>query len=124
MYPYNPYNAGFMQNTNQWAAQLSQNQPLQLIRVNGIEGAKAYQMPANSAVALFDGNENVFFVKTTDGAGFGSIKAFRFMPVEQTAEPQQEYISRAEFEQFKKELSAHGERFVQQRQYNGGKSDK
>ena len=61
--PYNtPYNA----------PQGSNNQ---LIRVTGIDGAKAYQMAANSTVALFDSNEDIMYVKTTDGAGFGTIRA-------------------------------------------------
>ena len=50
-----------------------QEQTQSLIRVNGIDGAKAYQMPANSTVALFDSNEDVMYVKSTDGAGFRSI---------------------------------------------------
>lgn len=58
-----------------------------LIRVTGMEGAKAYQMPPNSVVALFDGNDDVFYIKTSDGAGFSTIKPFRFMPVEETVAP-------------------------------------
>lgn len=85
-----------------------QNAPvptMQLIRVNGMDGAKAYQMPPNSAVALFDANNDVFYVKSTDGAGFGSIRAFAFMPVPD-AQPQMqqaspEYVTRAEFDELK-----------------------
>lgn len=50
-----------------------QEQPQNLIRVNGLEGAKAYQMSANSTVALFDANNDLMYVKSTDGAGFPSI---------------------------------------------------
>lgn len=32
----------------------------QLVRVTGLDGAKAYQMRPNSAVALFDGAEDIF----------------------------------------------------------------
>lgn len=39
-----------------------------LTRVTGLEGAKAYQMPANSTVALFDNNDDLMYIKTTDGA--------------------------------------------------------
>ena len=46
----------------------------ELIRVTGFDGAKAYQMPPNSSVALFDSNEDIFYVKTTDGAGFPTIR--------------------------------------------------
>lgn len=56
-------------------------QPLNnLIRVTGYEGAKAYEMPPNSVVALFDGNDDVFYIKTSDGAGFSTIKVFDFFP--------------------------------------------
>lgn len=49
-----------------------------LIRVTGYEGAKAYQMMPNSTVALFDGNDDIMYIKTTDGAGFATIKTFKF----------------------------------------------
>ena len=56
-----------------------QEQTQNLIRVNGIDGAKTYQMPANSTVALFDSNEDIMYIKTTDGAGFPSIRTFNFV---------------------------------------------
>ena len=44
------------------------------VYVNGIEGAKAYQMPPNSEMPLFDStNDGVMFIKQTDGAGYPSI---------------------------------------------------
>lgn len=44
-----------------------QGQIKSLIRVNGIEGAKAYQVMPRETVALFDGNDDVFFIKSADG---------------------------------------------------------
>lgn len=49
-----------------------------ITRVTGEEGAKAYQMAPNSSAALFDGNEDIFYLKTTDGAGFPTIRKFKF----------------------------------------------
>lgn len=49
-----------------------------LIRVTGIDGAKAYQMPPNSVAALFDDANDIFYVKSTDGAGFPTIRVFDF----------------------------------------------
>ena len=73
-----------------------------LIRVTGMDGARAYQMPPNSAVALFDGGQDVFYVKTTDGAGFPTIRAYSFQPMEQAqAMGSTEYVTRDEFEQLK-----------------------
>ena len=83
-----------------------------LIRVTGMEGARAYQMPPNSAVALFDGGQDVFYVKTTDGAGFTTIRAYSFQPMEQAqAMGASEYVTRTEFEQLK-EMIVHGKQPV------------
>ena len=97
-----------------------QEQPQNLIRVNGIDGAKAYQMPANSTVALFDSNEDVMYVKSTDGAGFPSIRTFSFIE-KLNAEgkiPDVEYISREEFEEFKKELMSNGKQSISRSKSN------
>ena len=40
----------------------------QIVRVNGYQGAQAYQMGANAAAVLFDANEDIFYKKITDGA--------------------------------------------------------
>ena len=45
----------------------------QIMRVNGYQCAQAYQMGANAAAVLFDANEDIFYKKITDGAGFASI---------------------------------------------------
>lgn len=98
----------------------SQEQIQNLIRVNGIDGAKTYQMPANSTVALFDCNEDIMYIKTTDGAGFPSIRTFAFTEVkEQNKHVQQiDYISREEFEEFKKELMNNGKQSIQRSKSN------
>lgn len=97
-----------------------QEQPQSLIRVNGIDGAKAYQMSANSTVALFDSNEDIMYVKTTDGAGFPSVRSFKF--VEMTNETKKtetvDYISRQEFEEFKKELMNNGKQSISRSKSN------
>ena len=91
-----------------------QEQPQNLIRVNGIDGAKAYQMNANSTVALFDSNEDIMYIKNTDGSGFPSIRMFKFEEVNETtkSEEKQDYISRKEFEEFKKELMNNGKQSI------------
>ena len=72
----------------QFGSQMPVSQPSNgLIRVTGMDGAKAYQMPPNSVVALFDGNEDIFYIKTSDGAGFSTIKPFKFIPMEETHAP-------------------------------------
>lgn len=123
MYPYQDiYNQNQMYpNNNDYFrrnyAQHSEQPVNNLIRVTGIDGARAYQMPANSTVALFDNNDDYMYVKTTDGAGFPTTRIFKFEEV-QTTQPgtqvQNDYISRDEFESFKKEMMEYGKQFIQQ----------
>lgn len=76
-----------------------------LVSVNGVDGAKAYQMPPNSKAALFDANEDIFYLKESDGAGFCTITPYRFVKVEpEKAPPAQDYVTRAEFEKVLSEL--------------------
>lgn len=137
---YNPYN--YMNGTGQIngltspysVSQPIQNlqQPLQqslqssgLIKVTGIDGAKAYQMPPNGITALFDSNDDIFYVKTTDGAGFPTIKTYKFTAIEETAKQEvsvNDFISRAEFEQFKTEVMNNGKQSISKR--TNGKQDK
>lgn len=97
MYPMNfqPYNSPYGQYMQQ-----------SLVRVNGIEGAKAYQMGANSVVALFDSNEDLMFVKSTDGAGFPMIRTFKFEEVtgQEKQIEQNDFVSRKEMEEYGKQL--------------------
>lgn len=99
---------------------IPQEQPQNLIRVNGIDGAKAYQMPANSTVSLFDSNEDIMYIKNTDGAGFPSIRMFKFEEIKETTkkEEKQDYISRKEFEEFKKELMNNGKQSISRSKSN------
>lgn len=86
-----------------------------ITRVTGEEGAKAYQMAPNSSAALFDGNEDIFYLKTTDGAGFPTIRKFKFEEIQaKTPEPAEEsdYITREEFEQFREEIRNYGEQYI------------
>lgn len=115
----NPYAALLgqnMYNQPQNNQQFFQQEPCQnLIRVNGIDGAKAYQMPANSTVALFDSNNDIMYVKSTDGAGFPSIRTFSFTETKEEAKQVEniDYISRKEFEDFKKEMMNNGKQSIQ-----------
>lgn len=119
MYNYSPYNSpygGF--NSNQYnympnAQNGLQGQIKSLIRVNGIEGAKAYQVMPRETVALFDGNDDVFFVKSADDGGFPTIKAYRFSEIDLTgAKPTNDYVTKSEFEELKKEVQNYAEQFV------------
>lgn len=117
-YPYNmqSYNN---QNLNSLNNMSTQNNlvPQELIRVNGLQGAQTYQMAPNSTVALFDGNSDIMYIKQTDGAGFGNIRKFSFTEIldnQQVSQPSNDFVSREEFENFKKEMMDYGKQLVQQ----------
>ena len=107
---YNPYQTQqYPQYAQQFAPYQMQmqraqqyNRPGEIIKVNGAQGAQAYQMGPNEATALFDANEDYFYIKTTDGAGFATIRKFKFSPcAEEREEPKQEYVTRKEFDELK-----------------------
>jgi hypothetical protein len=89
----NPYNA--------W------NKPVNsLVKVTGIDGAKAYHIPPNSSVALFDGDTDTFFVKTTDENGFPTLRAFSFqeIPLDTLENSNANYVTKDEFAKFTNEI--------------------
>ena len=93
---YNPYG---QPQPYSWS-QPTWQQPINgLVSVTGMEGAKAYQLPPNSSMPLFDQDNDVLYLKTTDSAGYPTIKAFAFRPIEQEQEPHQaDYVPRSEFD--------------------------
>ena len=101
------------QNTTQTAPRVQQDG---LIRVHGMEGAKAYQMPANSRAALFDdsSDDDIVIIKTTDGAGFASYRRARLDWIED--EPENDPVTRAElnakFEELKGLILSNGKQSV------------
>ena len=74
-YSYNPY--------------LNYSQPQAPARndirwVQGIVGAKAYQVPAGQTYPLFDSEtEGVFYLKTTDQFNMSSMKIFKFTEIKE-----------------------------------------
>ena len=62
-----------------------QPQRQELIKVNGLEGAKNYPLSPGSTVALFDAESDTMFIKSMDAGGFPSIRTFTFM--ETTSNP-------------------------------------
>ena len=50
----------------------------QIIAVHGIDGAMNYQMGPNCRAPLFDDNEDVFYIKSTDKYGVPTVKRYKF----------------------------------------------
>lgn len=106
---YNAFQNSGMMNQNMYSPyqQIQPQQPVNtLVRVTGMDGAKAYQMGANSAVVLFDENEPVFYIKSTDGAGFPTITPYTFVEMTGTTveNTNNDFVSRSEFDEMAKEV--------------------
>ena len=82
-----------------------------VIRVSGIEGAKAFPMGPNEQVVLFDDNRDAFYFKTTDSGGYPTLQACTFTLLREDAPPTPDYVTREEFNQLK-ELIENGKQPV------------
>ena len=63
----------------------------EVVKVNGENGARAYQMPANSSALLLDESGELVWLVTTDGAGYKTVGAFDITPHQ--AAPAPDYTS-------------------------------
>lgn len=120
--PYSPYGQTpqympqYMQPQGQSMQAMQPIQPSGLNRVTGADGARAFTMPPNSVVPLFDDTRDVFYIKTTDSGGFPTLKAYRFVPLEDepaAAPVVAAGMSREEIQQMvREEIEAYGKQFV------------
>lgn len=114
--PYNNAYGGF--NGNQYnyipnAQNGLQGQIKSLTRVNGLEGAKAFQIMPRETVALFDGNDDIFYIKSADDGGFPTIKAYRFAEIDLTGtKPTNDYVTKSEFEELRNEVKRYAEQSI------------
>src|SRR5690606_5947885 len=88
-YPYNnPYSYNPVNSYQNQLAQMQmpmQAQHMEIIKVSGEPGAKAYQMAPNSSILLLDETAPLVWLKTTDGAGYPTITPYSIAPYK--AEP-------------------------------------
>ena len=76
-----------------------------LVGVDGDNGAKQFSMRPNSRVALFDINDDIMFIKSTDSNNYPTIKKYRFTEVvEEHQNDTQRYVTIDEFNKLKEEL--------------------
>lgn len=82
-----------MYNPNVYTPQLQMQPPVtqatqfnaarqEVIRVNGRNGAEAYQLPPNSSILLLDETAPRVWLKTTDGASYPTVKGYKIIPEE------------------------------------------
>lgn len=81
-----------------------------IIWVNGIEGAKAYQMMAGSNAILMDSeNDGRFYIKVADNVGMCTIRSFKYEEIKTKKETLDEYVSKdelkKEIDKLRKELN-------------------
>ena len=72
----NPYGA-YPQQYQQMAVS---QPPQQVVKVNGENGARAYQIGANSSALLLDETGTMVWLCTTDGAGYKTVSAYDIVP--------------------------------------------
>lgn len=78
----------------------------QLLKVNGIDGAKAFLTRPNSQVALFDANDDIMYIKTTDAANYPVIRKFKFVEVKEEDTQNLNYVTTDDLAKFKEEAHA------------------
>lgn len=77
----NPYQAMYQQPSfNQLQQNNLMGQKQEVVRVNGKNGAQAYQMPPNSSILLLDVTAPIVWLKITDGAGYPTITPYDISP--------------------------------------------
>ena len=80
---YNPYGQQYP-NYQQMSQQLPQQQ---VTKVNGENGARAYQMGANSSALLLDECGTIVWLATTDGASYKTVTPYDITPHKTAAMP-------------------------------------
>ena len=92
MYNGNPYfNPRQIQQTTQpqqWANPVLPK--MEIIKVHGEEGAKSFQMAANSQALLLDESNPIVWLVTTDGAGYKTATPFDIRPHEDASKKDNE----------------------------------
>ena len=89
--PYiNPYGVGSFSPFQQQYQQPAPAQPSQqVVRVNGENGARSYQIGANSSALLLDESGSMVWLVTSDGAGYKTVAPYDILP--HKAEPAPDY---------------------------------
>lgn len=82
---FNPY--GFMQQGQMQQSMPVAQQMTQVVRVNGENGAKAYNLGANSSALLLDESGLMVWLVTSDGAGYKSVSAYDITPHQEAPKP-------------------------------------
>lgn len=115
-YGYNPYgnlyqnnNQNFQQNNQQ----MQQTQANNYYYVNGVIGAKSFQMQPNQTVMLMDSDNPVCFMKQSNGMGQSTLRYFKLVEVnendltdnnEKKQNNTNEYVLKSDFDVLSKKV--------------------
>lgn len=103
---YNPYSmptaygAGYVPSV---VAQ--QTNVVNMVLVNSEEEARNYALNPGNSIFLMDSNNSVFYTKSVDFSGIATFKKYQFSEVTDTPPQQADYITREEFEEWKKQYN-------------------
>lgn len=84
--PYSPYAQTPQMPVGLFGQQGMMSQPIpaqSVVRVNGENGAKAYQMSPNSSALLLDETSPIVWLVQTDGAGYKTVSPYTITPCQQ-----------------------------------------
>lgn len=73
----NPYYNPYAPQTNSFQQVIPQQQ---VTKVSGENGARAFQMGANSSALLLDESGSIVWLATTDGAGYKTVSPYDITP--------------------------------------------
>ena len=97
----NNYNNPFMYNPNPYQTpyvpNYSRNYPTNTYAyVNGIEGARSYQVAPGQSVMLMDSDNPLCYLKQADNTGRATIRSFKLEEIVEKEEPKAniEYVSK------------------------------
>ena len=99
--PYQPYTPQPNQQSNMYQQQPQLNQ---YAFVNGIEGAKSFQLQPNQTILLMDSDSPLCYMKTANGVGQSTLRYFRLTEIKEdelknTSQPvNNDYVLKADFD--------------------------
>ena len=107
-YGYNNNNNYYIPYGNPYMQQ-PQTQVNQYAFVNGIEGAKAYQMQPNQTVLLMDSDREVCYMKQANAMGQSTLRYFKLVEVSEQdlrgqVQVQPDYVLKSDFEALNKKV--------------------
>lgn len=80
------------------------SQPMSLESVSGVDEARRYRAYPGQTVYLLDQSRPIIYMKTGDQSGNATLRAFSLTEVKPDEITDPRYISRSDFEAFRKEM--------------------